>query len=396
MMVDDNGIHVDEGTIHAWLDGELDEAQASRIQAHIGRCGACAAHVAEARGLIAGASRVIGMLDEVPTPIVRPAAAATGGSDLSVWRLLRVTPARASIAAMLVVAVGIALTRGQLAHEVSTPSRGYDAAAPMSASSASPAPAMAPLTTDTILGAAIARRLAAEQPPRTVERAPGFALPAAPVPASPAPNADLADAESKVAAGRATAAAGRVMAAAGADRTRAGVGQQVMSEAVTTGVATSAAKAADAASAGAPSSNRAFASDAIAAGQCYRVESASPAVWGSVRLPMIVAMDSTGQEGRVLTPSGNDTEARAYLQYNGADSAFFRLRRIGFDGTMTLLAASGTRTGTLQSSSAQRTTAREAAVPSRRAAPVASAPAPSAGAAQASITARRVACPQAP
>jgi hypothetical protein len=395
MMVDDDGIHVDEGTIHAWLDGELDEALEARIQAHIGRCGACAAHVAEARGLIAGASRVIGMLDEVPAPFVRPAVARTAADDMSVWRLLRVTPARASIAAMLVVAVGIALTRGQLSREVPVSSRGQDAAAPMSATAAPAAPVTAVPTPDTILGSAIARRLAAEQPPRTMERAPGVSVPSAPAMASPAPNADLADAESKVAAGRAPVVAGRVMAAAGADRTRAGVGQQVRNAAVTTGVAASAAKAADAASAGAPSSARAFATDAIAAGQCYRVESPSPAVWGSVRLPMVVAMDSTGQEGRVLTPTGDDTQARAYLQYNGADSAFFRLRRIGFNGTMTLLAASGMRTGTMQSSSAQATVASEPAGPSRRAA-VMSAQASNAGAAQAAITARRVACPQAP
>ena len=44
MMTDDDGSHVDEGMIHAWLDGELDEAQDARIRAHIGRCGACAAH----------------------------------------------------------------------------------------------------------------------------------------------------------------------------------------------------------------------------------------------------------------------------------------------------------------------------------------------------------------
>lgn len=398
MMVDDDGVHVDEGTIHAWLDGELDESHAARIQAHIGRCGACAAHVAEARGLIAGASRVVGMLDETPAPMIRrPAVAPTAAGSLSVWRLLRVTPARASIAAMLVVAVGIALTRGQLAREVPTPTRVQTAMAPMSASPMSPAATAAAPQTDTILESAIARRLAAEQPPRTVERAPGVAVPAPPVPASPAPNADLADAEQKVVAGRASVAAGRVMSAPGADRTRAGVGQQVLGEMVTTSVAANAAKAADAASFGgvaASSSNRVVAGSAITAGQCYRVESASPALWGSVKLPMIVAVDSTGQEARVLTPSGDDTEARAYLQYNGADSALFRLRRIGFDGTMTLLASRGTRTGTLQSSSAQRLAAKEAASPLRAAAP--SARASSAASTQSAITARRVTCPQAP
>ena len=394
MMVDDDGVHVDEGTIHAWLDGELDEAQVARIQAHIGACGACAAHVAEARGLIAGASRVIGMLDDAPTPLVKPAVTPTAGTDLSAWRLLRVTPARASIAAMLVVAVGIALTRGQLSREVTPLSRMQDTVVPTSPAMASPAPQAAMPMRDSIKSSAIERRLEAEQPPRSVERAPGVAIPSAPVAASPAANAEIADAASKVVVARESMLQGRVAAAPSADRTRAGVGQKAMNEVVTASVATNAARAADAAQAGAMSYNRAIAAGAIAAGQCYRVESATPAVWGSVRLPMVVAMDSTGQEARVLTPGGDDTEARAYLQYNGTDSAFFRLRRIGFDGTMTLLASAGVRPGTLQSSSAQQMSAAKTTMSAR--AQAQSAPAPGAGAVRSAVTARRVSCPQAP
>ena len=388
MMVDDDGVHVDEGMIHAWLDGELDAAQVARIEAHIGRCGACAARVAEARGLIAGASRVIGMLDDVPVPTVRPAVTPTAGSDLSVWRLLRVTPARASIAAALVVAIGIALTSGQLARELPRSPRVERAALPM----ASPPAPMAIRPTDTVLKSAIARRIAAEQPPRTVEPTPGIAVPSAPD-ARPSPNADLANAEPRVAAGRASMNAQREMAAPSADRTRVGMPRGALDNMVVTGTAQTAAKAsdaADAAGAAASLASRGNTGREIAAGQCYRVESAGPAVWGSVRLPMVVAIDSTGAEARILTPAGGDTEARAYLQYNGADSALFRLRRIGFDGTMMLLASSGTRTGTLQSSSAR---AAEAPAPSRRSAMSASS-APGAGSASpAPITAQRVTCP---
>ncbi|MEO7713343.1 MAG: zf-HC2 domain-containing protein, partial [Gemmatimonadaceae bacterium] len=53
-MDDARSEHPDEGTIHAWLDGALDEPTASRIAAHVGTCGACDERVAEARGLIAG------------------------------------------------------------------------------------------------------------------------------------------------------------------------------------------------------------------------------------------------------------------------------------------------------------------------------------------------------
>ena len=387
MMVDGDGVHVDEGTIHAWLDGALDAVQSARIEAHIGRCGACAAHVAEARGLIAGASRVIGMLDDVPAPMVRPAVTPMAGGDLSMWRVLRVTPARASIAAALVVAAGIALTRGQLARETPTSTRVERAALPMAAS---PAP-MAPPSTDTVLKSAIARRLDAEQPQRTVEAAPGVAVPAAPAPAPPSLNADLANAQPKVAAGRASMTAQREMAAPSADRTRAGVGRIAMGTIVASGAAQVDAKVADAAGAPASLASRGNGGREIAAGQCYRVESATPAMWGSVQLPMVVAIDSTGAEARILTPAGGETEARAYLQYNGADSALFRLRRIGFDGTMTLLASSGTRTGTLQSSTAQR--AAEAPAPARRSAMSASSAQGAGNASPAAISARRVTCP---
>ncbi len=391
MMVEDDGVHVDEGTIHAWLDGQLDDEQSARLQAHIARCGACAAHVAEARGLIAGASRVVGMLDEKPSPMVRAALTPTAGTDLSVWRLLRVTPARASIAAILVVAVGIALTRGQFAREVPTSSRVQNAALPVQSS---PATTVAPAS-DSVLSSAIARRLAAEQPPRAVEPSPGVALPSAPAPAAPRPNADLADAEAKVAAGRASVTAQREMASPRADRTRAGVGQLDMGNVVATSTAQAAAKTADAAGSAAPSANRIAAFSGIAAGECYRVESADPATWGSVRLPMIVAMDSTGIEARILAPNGTDTDARAYLQHNGADSALFILRRIGFNGSMTLLSSSGMRTGTLRSSSAQ--VALEVVptpatrIPARR--DVMSSAGTSNAITQASVTARRVACP---
>ena len=396
MMVEDDGVHVDEGTIHAWLDGQLDDEQSARLQAHIARCGACAAHVAEARGLIAGASRVVGMLDEKPSPMVRPAPTPTSGTDLSVWRLLRVTPARASIAAMLVVAVGIALTRGQFAREVPSSSRVQSAALPVQSSpyARSEFPA-----NDTVLGAAIARRLSAEQPLRQVEPAPGFAVPSAPAPAAPAPNADLADAQEKVATGQASIAAQRITADAGADRTRAGLGQVALGKVMAAERATVAARASDMAANAAPSGNRVVAFGGIAPGECYRVESTDPATWGSVRLPMIVAVDSTGVEARILSPNSTDTEARAYLQQNGADSALFVLRRIGFNGSMTLLPSSGTRTGSLRSSRAQvaleATTT--ASAPARRAAmpsvAKSSAGANASASTQASISARRVACP---
>ena len=68
--------HLDEGTIHTWLDGALDARQAADVQAHVDQCAACSARVAEARGLIAASSRILNALDDVPagvTPTRAPA-----------------------------------------------------------------------------------------------------------------------------------------------------------------------------------------------------------------------------------------------------------------------------------------------------------------------------------
>ena len=62
--------HLDEGTIHAWLDGALGAEDAAEVDRHAATCDECAARVAEARGLIAGASRILSALDDVGSEIV--------------------------------------------------------------------------------------------------------------------------------------------------------------------------------------------------------------------------------------------------------------------------------------------------------------------------------------
>lgn len=99
--------HLDEGTIHAWLDGALAPGEASRVERHAAECDECAALVAEARGMIAGASRIVSSLD-VTRGGVLPAIPAPRGRSL--WRALHLTPARAALAAALLLAVGSLLT----------------------------------------------------------------------------------------------------------------------------------------------------------------------------------------------------------------------------------------------------------------------------------------------
>jgi len=64
------GQHPDEGMIHAWLDDALESDEAREIESHVATCQACAAMTAEARGLIAAASRIVGQLDGVPAKVL--------------------------------------------------------------------------------------------------------------------------------------------------------------------------------------------------------------------------------------------------------------------------------------------------------------------------------------
>lgn len=66
--------HLDEGTIHAWLDGALPPDESARVEAHAAGCASCSAMVAEARGLIAASSRILSALDEVPAGVIPGAA----------------------------------------------------------------------------------------------------------------------------------------------------------------------------------------------------------------------------------------------------------------------------------------------------------------------------------
>ena len=67
--------HPDEGTIHAWIDGELSQDDATALEAHLAECAECSASAAEARGLVAASSRIVSALDIIPGGVI-PAARA--------------------------------------------------------------------------------------------------------------------------------------------------------------------------------------------------------------------------------------------------------------------------------------------------------------------------------
>ncbi|HEX5829902.1 MAG TPA: carboxypeptidase regulatory-like domain-containing protein, partial [Gemmatimonadaceae bacterium] len=194
--------HPDEGTIHAWLDGALPDADATAVEAHVSECVSCREAVAEARGLIAAASRVVSALDVVPggvLPETRPTAtpAPARRARWAGW------PLRAA-AAVLLVAGGTAvvlrergvtvLGESGAAATMTAAREAEPAAVPPAAPSNAPTPAPAPSVAAAPSTAAPSQRARAER--RRVadtvrelaplpQRAPRQELAAAPAPEPP-------------------------------------------------------------------------------------------------------------------------------------------------------------------------------------------------------------------
>lgn len=100
--------HLDEGTIHSWLDDALSADEAGRVGTHAKECPQCAAAVAEARGFIAASSRILTALDNAPRGVA-PSSAQKKRVDPLVWRVA---------ATVLVVAAGtLAVVRNRGSSE---------------------------------------------------------------------------------------------------------------------------------------------------------------------------------------------------------------------------------------------------------------------------------------
>jgi anti-sigma factor RsiW len=67
--------HLDEGTLHALLDGELEGTEVMEIQAHLGSCTSCGSRLKDIREFMAEADRLLGSVDLASSPS-RPAPAA--------------------------------------------------------------------------------------------------------------------------------------------------------------------------------------------------------------------------------------------------------------------------------------------------------------------------------
>src|SRR6185503_16924831 len=57
---EDSMSHVDEGTLHAYLDGELPSGERAALESHLAQCATCRAQLAEERALLERATALLG------------------------------------------------------------------------------------------------------------------------------------------------------------------------------------------------------------------------------------------------------------------------------------------------------------------------------------------------
>ncbi|MGH7698982.1 MAG: anti-sigma factor family protein [Gemmatimonadales bacterium] len=149
--------HVDDGTLHAYLDGELSALEVTRVEAHVAECAPCRARLDEERDVIARASRILALAEP-------PEQAAPPLHSLRHRRLgWRVRWPPLAWAATLVLAIGVGwFVRGGVPRGEET---APDSAAP--AARAETAPVDPPVATT-----ALAQREAPAPAPAPPEQAP--------------------------------------------------------------------------------------------------------------------------------------------------------------------------------------------------------------------------------
>jgi anti-sigma factor RsiW len=178
--------HVDEGMIHAFLDGELSPAERTEFERHISVCAPCRAKFAEEQAFATEAAGLVVALDDVP-PGTRPATTPVPLRRPRPWVL---RPSTLAWAASIVAAAGIGYTwRGDPAALDIQPSavvenatsKQTDERDAVSAAPEAPVIAQAP----------VRRQMAAERrdAPASPSPAPTAAAPMALADASPSPAA---------------------------------------------------------------------------------------------------------------------------------------------------------------------------------------------------------------
>src|SRR6266550_2010339 len=115
---EDNMSHVDEGTLHAYLDGELPSAERATLEAHLEGCATCRANLTEERGLRERASAVLGSARPAERP-APPLEQLRREPNRSPWRVRRSFAWAASIA--LALGLGYSLRTPGASAPLQTP-----------------------------------------------------------------------------------------------------------------------------------------------------------------------------------------------------------------------------------------------------------------------------------
>ena len=95
-------LHVDEGTLHSYLDGELSADERAAVETHLSQCATCRASLAEERALRERASAVLGAARPVERP-APPFEQLRREAKRSPWRVRR----SIAWAASIVLAIGL-------------------------------------------------------------------------------------------------------------------------------------------------------------------------------------------------------------------------------------------------------------------------------------------------
>ena len=107
--------HLDEGTMHAWLDGELPPAERQAAEAHVASCDECKAAVAEVRGFIAASSRILTALDAVPGGVLPASSTAAKTRAPAKFTISRAWMAAAAVLVLSTATVIAVRPRGDTA-----------------------------------------------------------------------------------------------------------------------------------------------------------------------------------------------------------------------------------------------------------------------------------------
>jgi putative zinc finger protein len=107
--------HVDDGTLHAYLDGELPATEAHDLEAHVAQCRECHVRLDEERALIARADELLG-LAAPPDRAIPPFRPGDRESPVRLWWHMRLPLAWAATVA-LALGTGVYLGSGALPRQ---------------------------------------------------------------------------------------------------------------------------------------------------------------------------------------------------------------------------------------------------------------------------------------